>query len=688
MRMCFFPAVLTLVLLVGAVSCSPVPSEPSLQPASHHGTSPAGAAPLEVTHGAHHVTFEVNEEVGDTTASTTSSELSGEDDPPIPTATTPPVLPDADTHAHDAHPAVTEPHRTQPRQTQQPQPSHGSPLVIQPHEPHDTHHHEPFPQSPVTPPHHDLRDNSSHSSHSQPHLSNFQVIQSHDNSSGTTLNLNPGADVIHSPEASLSHERSSEETLPRHHKVAEGTRETVSEEAAPPTDASVETSTEKSSSSREVSDHPSEHKGLQSPIKRQSTETSASHESSERKQQFKANVPNSNNGSADLHTFLHHHPQEEVETVVEADLHSWESTEHRHFSASAIKAAAEAKDPGKDSAGEQNQGMISLASQSERVSEALQVRDSQEDGKEKIEYIDSVALSTDTEEDTTDEVVAGGQEVSEIKISIARDGVPQHSHDTAGNDGKPSQETAESDDVKNPTPELIVAADKKKESDEREEMKHTGEMEELPSLILDSSSPIDIVERSEEAEREVLEGAASETVVETVPRIAKLTPPAVAGQEGSPRISRIHSQSGTEEESQGTTHEGDPKVQDQKESQNTSDSKLHNGGLESMSMTSPTPDTPQGEGTLTVEEAEATIVPPETNTEADNNPVSEAGDKAEDTEEGSVPAPSAAPPPTEDYTDNYSDPISIGNLPDIAVTQEEIPSIEHPQTDLPLLSTR
>lgn len=687
--MSFSPTVLTLVLLVGAVSCSPVPSEPSLQAsATHHGTSPAGAAPLEVTHGAHQVTFEVSEELGETTASTTSSELSGEDDPPIPTATTPPVLPDGDTHAQDAHPAVTEPHRTQPHQTQQPQLSHGSPLVIQPHEVHDTHHHEPLPQSHVT-PHHDLQSNSSHSSHSQPQTPILHVTQPNATSSGVTHSYNPGPNVTQSRatdlEAFPSHERSSEETLPHNHKLTEGTRKAVNEEAALENDGSVETSTEKSSSSREVVDHSSEHKGLQSPIKQESTEVSSSRESTEKTHQSKSNLQNSNNGSVVHHTLFHHHPHEEVETVVEADLHSRESSEHRYFSPSAIKAAAEAKALGEDLASERNEDIRNVAALNGRVSEAIQIGDSHEEGKEKIEYIDTGALSTDTEEDTTDEILSGGQQVSEIQISLARDGAPQHSHETMGNDGKPSEKRTEGG-IKSQTHGLTDSVEKPKVSDENRERKHTGEMEELPSLVMNSSSPIDIVERSEEAEREVLELAASETVVETAPREAKLTPPAVVAEEGR-RRSRI-SKSGTEEESHGTTHEEALKVQDQKESQNTSDSKLHQGGLESMSMTSPTPDTPQGEGTLAAEEAEATIVPPETFTEAANAPAAEAGDKTERTEEDSVPAPSAAPLPTEDYTDNYSDPISTGNLPDLVVTQEEIPSLEHPQTDLPLLSTR
>ncbi|XP_071536945.1 uncharacterized protein [Panulirus ornatus] len=80
--------VLTLLLLVGAVICSPVPSDnPTL--AAHD------AAHVEVTHEVHHVTFEVSEEVSEATAS--SQAPSGEppeDDPPIPTATTPPTTPE------------------------------------------------------------------------------------------------------------------------------------------------------------------------------------------------------------------------------------------------------------------------------------------------------------------------------------------------------------------------------------------------------------------------------------------------------------------------------------------------------------------------------------------------------------------------------------------------------------------
>nr|XP_045599075.1 daf-12-interacting protein 1-like [Procambarus clarkii] len=79
---------LRLLLVVGAVTCSPLPSDlPSLT--AHDATH------VQVTHEVRHVTFEVSEEVNEATAASqaTSGELP-EDDPPIPTATTPPTSPD------------------------------------------------------------------------------------------------------------------------------------------------------------------------------------------------------------------------------------------------------------------------------------------------------------------------------------------------------------------------------------------------------------------------------------------------------------------------------------------------------------------------------------------------------------------------------------------------------------------
>ncbi|KAK3864817.1 hypothetical protein Pcinc_029532 [Petrolisthes cinctipes] len=132
---------LRLVVLVGVVSCSPLPPQELTPPAAtasnhhhhhHHATAAAAAAvgspslsahfppPLpsaqssssssspshiDVSHEVRHVTYEISEEVKDGVEEddlTTPGDVP-EDDPPIPTATTPPALPDTHTHHHHQH---------------------------------------------------------------------------------------------------------------------------------------------------------------------------------------------------------------------------------------------------------------------------------------------------------------------------------------------------------------------------------------------------------------------------------------------------------------------------------------------------------------------------------------------------------------------------------------------------------
>ncbi|XP_069980769.1 enolase-phosphatase E1 isoform X3 [Penaeus vannamei] len=102
---------LALLLVVGAVTCSPLPSDfpaHAAQDAAHH---------VEVTHEVRHVTFEVSEEVSDATASSqVPSAVPPEDDPPIPTATTPPTLPDAHLPHHVAQLDLQPAHHTLPEE--------------------------------------------------------------------------------------------------------------------------------------------------------------------------------------------------------------------------------------------------------------------------------------------------------------------------------------------------------------------------------------------------------------------------------------------------------------------------------------------------------------------------------------------------------------------------------------------
>ncbi|XP_045129704.1 nucleolar and coiled-body phosphoprotein 1-like isoform X3 [Portunus trituberculatus] len=683
---------LTLVLLVGAVSCSPVPSEPSL-PASiaRHGTSPAGAAHVEATHEARQVTFEVIDEVGETTLSTTSSDLSVEDDPPIPTATTPPVLPESE--PQEANPAVTEPHHAQQQQREtNPYFSHGSPLVIQPHDPHDIHLHASLPLSQAT-SHHASQNSSSHASSFQHQTSNSEAVQPHTTSSGVKQN-DTTPEVIHShganPETSLSHEKSSEDTLP--HKLAEQNSESGNDKTSPQIVSSEEASTEKSVFSQKTpTSQSSEQEQVQSPEKYQPHETlvnGSSDESSQLMGDDGSKSQNSKNTSEVSHNVPHHHYDPEVESIVEADLHSWESSEHKHSSVSKDRVDTEDTGAGEDFADVGNQGIRNVVSREnnrtlplrEAVRETILVghslelaKDENSDTKDgKVEYIDTRALSTDTEEDTTDELTAEEQQQeSNIQVSIAGESV-QHPHEPAGSDDKPLEESGN-------TSQTHEVSDSQKKEEKSENIEESaGEVEVIPSLILDSLSPIDIVERSEGAEKEVLEGAASETVAETVLGETDLTPAETAVEEDA-RESRIYVK-GTEDQAPDAAS-----VEDQRDNVNHNVSKM-TGGLESMSMTSPTPDTSLEEGRSS-EDTEATIMPPETFEKNENTTAVETEGKIEGDEESPNPAPSVVPPPTEDYTDNYSDPISAESLPDELVTQEEIPSRERPQTDYPLLST-
>ncbi|KAK7085694.1 hypothetical protein SK128_025137 [Halocaridina rubra] len=119
------------------------------------------------------------------------------------------------------------------------------------------------------------------------------------------------------------------------------------------------------------------------------------------------------------------------------------------------------------------------------------------------------------------------------------------------------------------------------------------------------------------------------------------------------------------------------------------------GGLESMSMTSPTPESlpddvpgdvpviddlgkveaPPGED----QEAEVATGLPEMELSEENSTISDDTAK-QDLPDIVIKPPSSsiAPWPVEEYTDNYGDPLNSGDLPDFDVTHERLPSVEHP----------
>ncbi|KAK4310656.1 hypothetical protein Pmani_017785 [Petrolisthes manimaculis] len=244
--------------------------------------------------------------------------------------------------------------------------------------------------------------------------------------------------------------------------------------------------------------------------------------------------------------------------------------------------------------------------------------------------------------------------------------------------------------------------------------------EEIPTFIMDSSAPIDIVERSQghggtdTQGEETLETSASEVTEEVVSKEDEAEVVEGSDDEEAGRRSRTYIESPS------------------------NPIRLNHDGLEIMSRTSPTPVTPPGitedvSGSLEVKEEEESAgeTPPvedkEEDTLATSSPIDfsseetiseeeeedtreeeETGDDDDDdevvvvavmgekdidkTEEDSgsvedsrvVATETPKDVPLQDYTESYGDPIISGdNLPDFTVTREDLPSLTHPVPDVP-----
>ncbi|XP_042217028.1 cell surface glycoprotein 1-like isoform X1 [Homarus americanus] len=257
------------------------------------------------------------------------------------------------------------------------------------------------------------------------------------------------------------------------------------------------------------------------------------------------------------------------------------------------------------------------------------------------------------------------------------------------------------------------------DSEESDEQVETKSQEEVPSFVMDSSAPIDIVERSDTDDTV---HHASEAVAETIPQETRVLPPEGLTAE-TIRKSRVYIQDPREDSEEMTQAEKSTVLE-----KVNNVPKLANRGLEIMSMTSPTPEGPpegaptdeletEEEAPPSDEEIETSALSAEDDPEANNTTVvveepvsSEEEDGvlpetvsetipetvSEETEEDEpvvvpevvpvvpdthdLPSPSSAPLPNEEDTDNYGDPLDSDNdnLPDFDVTKEELPSKEHP----------
>nr|XP_027228918.1 fibrous sheath CABYR-binding protein-like isoform X2 [Penaeus vannamei] len=166
----------------------------------------------------------------------------------------------------------------------------------------------------------------------------------------------------------------------------------------------------------------------------------------------------------------------------------------------------------------------------------------------------------------------------------------------------------------------------------------------------------------------------------------------------TPRKSRIYIEDDYSDPAR-VTHPEDPAVPEDA-AEEESEHRVVNSGLESMSMTSPTPEVPPQNVPVeaTVEEDQVppanseeieSVTPPLDAAEPEEN-VTSVIDKVEEPpavheteEEVSVvddvlPSSSVAPALAEDYPDSYTDPLDAADLPDIDVTHEHLPSKEQP----------
>ncbi|XP_042867456.1 neurofilament heavy polypeptide-like isoform X2 [Penaeus japonicus] len=747
--------VLTLLLVVGAVTCSPLPSDfpaHAAQDAAHH---------VEVTHEVRHVTFEVSEEVSDATASSqVPSAVPPEDDPPIPTATTPPTLPDAHLPHHVSQLDLQPAHHTPPKD-QGLEEEH----VFDASEAEGFLSDEPSSQDAVKDGVHlgalreeeEEEDVEVEAKEDEGGLEEDTAAErvSGESASGEHNPLDIATGVVPedtaAEESSLAEDTSAVQEQPRPESTAEGSathdaelQEHVTNESAVEEHHSDESAIREETSEQSVAEEsvaekspavvekmpaesePGDSVPEDSTLGETKSTGSSSGENTTSELLSEEDVANEDvqvvsvttesvteekeleKGSeeeAPVHTVERMLADETRETVVLAEPAVEES---------ASKEEVQENKPEKETVSEKQ-----IAE--EDMTEMVAPGESEEGGVPENATEASTAVEEEVEEEEEEDVAAASQD------PVNHEGEEEAVADSPEQDV--TQEEPELTDVMDPRvkKEVEISEEEKRSAEETEghaeetedaNMPFGGEAseeEETPSILVTaedhagSSSPSE--GQSDEGGVAFVNDApssldSSELSSEDIPIpvVRHLDTESDSGDEmtpvETPRKSRIYIEDDYEDPARATHPENPavPEVAVKEESEH----KVVNSGLESMSMTSPTPEVPPESVPVEVTAEEAQVPPanteeiesvtppldaaePEENVTTVIDKVEEPPAVHETEEEASVvddvplpPSSSAAPPLGEEYPDSYTDPLDVADLPDIDVTRENLPSKEHP----------
>lgn len=559
---------LTLLLVLGAVTCSPVPSDLPALP---------GAAHVEVTHEVRHVTYEVSEEVNEATASSQiPSDVPPEEDPPIPTVTTPHTAPE-EQHPQDD---VTESH-----------------VAPQPLEPAGDISQEASAESKVT---------EEETLHEERHSSEEETLpeERHSSEEKTEIESEEKDEALTDSEVTNI---KSEEKLDAF-TDSEGT-EVESEEKHEALAESKVIETENVSESE----------------KSQETVEIVSSESIEFVPE--SHIFLSNEGTNDSQPDSQLEGTAEPVQVVHIDTSAAIPTgEELAVSASSTEVVAEVAES-------------TLSEQEEKNGEVIVVE--QTDIEENTDPADKEAVS---------EVVSQTGDVEEnVDITVqAHDAASDEAHVGGGE----LLEVVPSQSFNEPAGSEFLKTEKR--TDNEDLPVHRGAVGEPP--VSESSEVVALM-------------APEENVPETT------------------RESRVYIEYEDEPD--------DPQEAKDGKGHSVSESKPANKGLESMSMTSPTPESLNGDVPV-VDDLEKEEAPPAEDQEEETVTVIPEMDSQEENSTLitnvqdpdvvpevviNTPSSSVSPLPIEEYTDNYSDPIAFGDLPDFDVTHEHLPSKEYPLSE-------
>ncbi|XP_066951579.1 uro-adherence factor A-like isoform X3 [Macrobrachium rosenbergii] len=651
-------SVLTLLLVLGAVTCSPVPSDlPALSDSAH----------IEVTHEVRHVTYEVSEEVSEATASShIPSDVPPEEDPPIPTVTTP-------------HTALEEQHPQDDDILEEGQVSHES-------EGETSQETSPEPEVTVgeeTKSEEKETEEETEVIVSEDKESDSENISESENSSVESSELVPESHVFLSSDNENKQEDSE--------IAAEETEATVLTPSANPADAvhsehinEENTDLIESQPTEPVEPEPTSPVESEPTIPVESEPTIPVESEPTLPVESEPTIPVESEPTIPVESEptipVESEPTNPVEpeptSHVESEAINPVETEHIDPVGAELSDHAELEPTspaeGEPTSQDEAESHIEAELTSKIVVEPTVPLVDEHTSSDEVEHISPV------EGETASQV----EEEAKLAGSKLTDGAENDESDLIVSDEDHHVSGAENDES-----DLIV-------SDEDHHVSGGEVFEEVPSQnsqeAADGSEFLETEKRTDDIDLPVHKTALQESSNEASDDV-------VAAEGDTTRESRVYI--AYEEPSHHESPNEDSTVPEQQESHEENESKPVNSGLESLSMTSPTPESLPDDvldvDDLEKEEAlseeypeypEEAVLPdiPELDSQEENSTLTADAGEPDVVPDVVInpPSSSVAPVPGDEFTESYNDPLEeSGNLPDFDVTHEQLPSKTYPHPE-------